>query len=84
MKNIPESKGSVEVVKMGPKAVIHTPESFLKLVSVYKRKNPVKFAAKEESFKKKFVALGGESKDFVLISERSRAELEKKAKDLPA
>lgn len=56
--------------------VVHTPDSFLALMSSYKRQNPVKFARKEASFKNKFLTLGGKEEDFKIKIEKSREELE--------
>ena len=55
---------------------VHTPNSFLALLSSYKRQNPVKYARKEASFKKQFTALGGKEEDFKIKIEKNKEELE--------
>lgn len=71
-------------VKIENGSVVHTPDSFLELMSSYKRQNPVKFSRKEAAFKKKFVALGGKIQDFKLKVVKSREELEAEIAELKA
>ena len=71
-------------VKIEAGSVVHTPESYLELMSSYKRQNPVKYARKETIFKKKFVALGGKIEDFKLKIVKSREELEAEIAELKA
>lgn len=63
---------------------MHTPDSFLELLSSYKRQNPVKYSRKENAFKKKFAELGGKEEDFKIKIEKSREELEAEIAELKA
>lgn len=71
-------------IEMKEGNVVHTPESYLDLLSSYKRQNPVKFARKENAFKAKFVSLGGKIEDFKLKIVKSREELEAEIVELKA
>ena len=77
----PENARKIEVKD---EKTIYTPDSFLALVSAYKRQNPVKYARKEAAFKKRFLALGGEEQDFKIKVVKSIEELEAEIAELKA